>query len=67
MDRFPIFRKETYKLRQPDLMKNIWCPHYDDCLDNAAERNSLLDCSQCNNSTINFEDDWRNRNIYCLL
>jgi hypothetical protein len=67
MDRLPIFHKMTGKLHQQDLMRNIWCPFYEDCLDEAAMTNSLMDCKQCENSTIDFSEDWATRHYYCLL
>jgi hypothetical protein len=63
MSRLPVFHKETGKLRQEDLMKNIWCPFYDECMYEAAKKGSLMDCSQCNFSTIDFREDWGNRYI----
>ncbi|XPS84181.1 uncharacterized protein Dvar_21990 [Desulfosarcina variabilis str. Montpellier] len=67
MGRYPNFQKANHKLCQQDLMKNIWCPFYEDCLYEAADLHCLLDCSQCENANVNFEEDWRNRNVYCLL
>lgn len=67
MDRFPIFHREIKSIPPQNLKKNIWCPFYEDCLDEAAKQNSLMECSQCENANVNFEDDWRYRNIYCLL
>ena len=67
MDRFPIFHKEAHALDQEDLMKNIWCPHYDDCLDVAARKDLLMDCSGCAHSQINYEKYWRYYRIYDRL
>ena len=67
MNRFPIFHKEDHELRQQDLMKNIWCPHYDDCLDEAAKHDLLIDCSGCEHSGVNYEKHWRFPQIYELL
>ena len=67
MDKRPIFHKENRNLHQQDLMKNIWCPHYDDCLDEAATHNSLMDCSRCEHAGINYEERWRFHRIYELL
>ena len=67
MRRCPIFHKEQGKIRQQDFIRTIWCPHYDDCLSEAAAIGCLMDCSECENSTINFKNTWRNRYIdYCL-
>ena len=59
MIRFPVFPQKNSKMHQQDLMKNIWCPFYKVCLDEAAKNNSLMDCSHCENAGINFEEDWR--------
>jgi hypothetical protein len=67
VNRFPVFHRETGGLQQQELMKNIWCPFYEDCLEEASKRRSLMDCSQCENAKINFEEDWRDRNFYCFL
>ena len=67
MERYPIFHKESPKLRQPDLMKNIWCPYYEDCIDEAATNNSLMDCSHCKHSDVNYEENWRDNQICHFL
>ena len=61
MIKAPVFHKENAKVQVENFLKNIWCPFYDICLEQAAKSDTLLDCSECDNSTINFKDDWENR------
>jgi hypothetical protein len=63
MERFPIFHREGKKTQQIDFMKNIWCPLYEECLNEAAMANCLMDCSGCKNSAIDFRKDWANRYV----
>ncbi len=67
MTRLPIFYKGDGKTQQEDLMKNIWCPFYEDCLEDAARSNFLFDCRQCDNAGIDFTDDWKFRHMYHQL
>jgi hypothetical protein len=67
MDRHPIFHKENKKIQQMDFAKNIWCPYYDECLDEAAASNALMDCCECANLNIDFKDEWGARYSFCAL
>ena len=64
MDRYPVFYQGDGKLRQQDLMRNIWCPLYRICLDEAARSNSLMDCRQCGNYAVDFKDSWDDRHLF---
>ena len=44
MDPAPVF----YPLEEALCRhRNIWCPHYDSCLTEAARRNCQFDCGDC--------------------
>jgi nucleoid DNA-binding protein len=67
VNKFPVFHRETNKLHQPDFEKNIWCPFYEDCLEEAARLNLLMDCSQCENAKVNYKEHWKFKRIYILF
>ncbi len=47
MERTPIFPSPAKNAAPADYLRNYWCPHYDACLVEAADRNLYLDCSHC--------------------
>jgi len=47
MNRSPIFPVLGNKTDTHEFIRNYWCPHYDMCLNEAAEINRYLDCSSC--------------------
>jgi hypothetical protein len=67
MERFPLLHRSVKKIQQHDVMKNIWCPFYDDCLNEAAMADCLMDCSYCEGSTIDFRKDWANRYTFDFI
>jgi hypothetical protein len=67
VNKLPVYHQETRKQRQSDFEKNIWCPLYEDCLDEAARLNLLMDCGQCENAKVNYEENWRYRQLYNLF
>ena len=58
MERLPSFPKSN-NIQKQKCRRNFWCPLYSDCVGEAARLNSLLDCSSCEQSTIDYEDDWK--------
>lgn len=67
MNILPVYHKGNGKLCQQDFMKNIWCPFYEECLEEAALSDTLMDCSHCDNSSTDFSEDWENRRYYNLI
>ncbi len=47
MDRTPLFPCHAVDATPEDFQRNFWCPHYELCLDEAANMNFHLDCSEC--------------------
>ena len=59
MERLPSFPKTKSTIQQKKCLRNFFCPLYGDCVGDAAKLNTLLDCSNCSRSTIDYEDDWK--------
>jgi hypothetical protein len=47
MQKSPIFPILTDETKPTDFLRNYLCLHYDACLNEAADRNQLLDCGKC--------------------
>lgn len=47
MFRSPLFPIPTDGTIPADFLRNYLCLHYDICLEEAADKNLLLDCSIC--------------------
>jgi hypothetical protein len=47
MLRSPLFPRPTDKTFPTDFLRNYLCFHYDICLEEAADKNLLLDCGTC--------------------
>ena len=47
MDRFPLFHRQSKKIKATDFLRNIFCDDYIACLDEAARKDQLLDCGSC--------------------
>lgn len=61
MKKSPLFHKGSAKIRQQDFLKNIWCPFYDICIEEAAKSNTLLDCGECENLKTDFKKNLQDR------
>lgn len=64
MNRYPIFHIRKGKLQQKEFVKNIWCPHYAACLDEAAFSDAFMDCSQCDQIADDIKEEWKIRYLY---
>ena len=47
MDKSPLFPVHKRGIKPADFLRNYLCPHYDQCLCEAAIHNFYLDCNAC--------------------
>ena len=54
MNRSPIFHRnsQTNEFILLQYVRNHWCPFYDRCLNDAAIRDEMFDCSGCKYKTV---------------
>jgi hypothetical protein len=60
MKREPLFPSPAKGITPADFPRNYMCPHYDSCLDDAAEKDFYLDCSICGYKTVQLPEPWLN-------
>jgi hypothetical protein len=63
MDKTPLFPSYSKKADTTDFLRNYSCPHYDVCLEEAADRDLYLDCSICRFKNTFVQDLFLNTNF----
>ncbi len=63
----PAVNKDDRSMEAEAFQRNIWCPDYARCLDEAAYADTVMPCRRCAKASLSDERKWKERQLNRLV